>query len=65
MAAGGDSWRYKSIQFKPKDGVAYWFSKARDWIPVDASPSEDCRRCAAAGKTENLRHWFFRCPLWS
>ena len=65
MAAGGDAWRYKSIQFKRKDGVAYWLSKAGDWIPVDASPSEDCGRCAAAGKTENLRHWCFRCPLCS
>ena len=65
MAAGGDSWRYKSIQFKKRDGVAYWLSKAGDWIPVDAQPGEDCRRCAAAGKTENLRHWCFRCPLWS
>ena len=59
MAAGGDSWRYKSIQFKKRDGVAYWLSKAGDWIPVDAQPGEDCRRCAAAGKTENLRHWCF------
>ena len=65
MAAGGDAWRYKSIQFKRKDGVAYWLSKAGDWIPVDASPSEDCQRCATAGKTENLRHWCFKCPLWS
>ena len=30
MAAGGDAWRYKSIQFKRKDGVAYWLSKAGD-----------------------------------
>ena len=65
MANGGDSWRYKSIQFKKRDGVAYWLSKAGDWIPVDAQPSEDCRRCTAAGKLENLRHWCFRCPLWS
>ena len=50
MAAGGDAWRYKSVQFTRKDGVAYWLSKAGDWIPVDASPSEDCRRCAAAEK---------------
>ena len=62
MAAGGDSWRYKSIQFKRKDGVSHWLSKAGDSIPVDASPSEDCWRCAAAGKSEQLRHW---CPLWS
>ena len=65
MAAGGDSWRYKSMQFRKRDGVAYWLSKAGDWILVDAQPGEDCRRCAADGRTENLRHWCFRCPLWS
>ena len=65
MANGGDSWRYKSIQFKKRDGVAYWLSKAGDWIPVDAQPSEDCRRCTAARKLENMRHWCFRCQLWS
>ena len=65
MAAGGDSRRYKSNQFKKRDGVAYWLSKAGDWIPVDAQPDENCRRCAAAGITENLRHWCLRCPLWS
>ena len=30
MAAGGDSWRCKSIQFKKRVGVAYWLSKAGD-----------------------------------
>ena len=39
MAKGGDSWRFKSIQFKKQDEVAYWLSKAGDWIPEDAQPS--------------------------
>ena len=65
VANGGDSWRYKSIQFKKRDGVAYWLSKPGEWIPVNVEPSEDCLRCTAARKLENLRHWCFRCPLWS
>ena len=56
MASGGNSWRYKSTQFNKRDGVAYWLSKAGGWIPIDAQPNEDCRRCTAAGNTENLRH---------
>ena len=56
MAAGGDPWRYKSIQFQNRDGVPYWLSKAGDWIPMDAQPDEDCRRCAASRKPDNLRH---------
>ena len=56
MANGGDSWRYKRIPFKKRDRVAFCLSKASDWIPLDAQPSEDRRRCTAAGELENLRH---------
>ena len=52
MAAGGDSWRYKSVQFKKRDRVAYWLCKAGDWIPVDQSQAK-IGRCAAAGKADN------------
>ena len=49
MAAGGDSWRYKSIQFKRKDGMAY-----EGAIPASPPPASRCTGFEAFLNCQNV-----------
>ena len=63
---GGAAFMYRGVRFFTEEGILRWVAANGNHIPVNATPSGDCRKCTSLRVEEGKRrHWHFRCPQWS
>ena len=63
---GAAAFVYCVVKFLTEEWILRWVTANSNHIPVNDTPSGECRKCTSLRVPEGKRrHWHFQCPHWS